>query len=67
MIIGSLLELLSIAAVPIFINLIAYTAKSMEEPIINSVVTYLNISDKTELILWGGLALLATYLIKNGY
>jgi ATP-binding cassette, subfamily B, bacterial PglK len=65
--IGSLLEVVGVGAIPGFIATIAVPEKVVEIPIIKSITELLGISTSTELLVWGAGGLLLLFVVKNSY
>jgi ATP-binding cassette, subfamily B, bacterial PglK len=67
MLVGSLLEVLGVGAIPAFVMLAASPERVQEYALVDRVVTALGLEDPRDLLLWGGAALLVIYLVKNTY
>jgi|AntDeeMinimDraft_5_1070356.scaffolds.fasta_scaffold09538_2 ATP-binding cassette subfamily C protein len=67
MLIGTILELMGIGAIPAFLSTMVSPQTILQIPVIGSVFTYYEISNAQELLLYAGLGLLLVYIIKNAY
>jgi ATP-binding cassette, subfamily B, bacterial PglK len=67
MILGGLLEIIGIGAIPVFVTLIAYPEKITQYLFAENILALFNFEDTTGLLFTGSLALLVLYILKNGF
>lgn len=67
MLIGSLLEVVGIGMIPVFISIVANPDRVLELEAIRPILDFLNIEDAEQLLVFGGIALVLTFLVKNSY
>jgi len=65
MVIGSLLDVVGVGAVPAFVAALAVPERVMAYPLVASVLTTVGISTARELVIWGGIGLIVVYVLKN--
>jgi ATP-binding cassette, subfamily B, bacterial PglK len=67
MIVGSLLEVIGIGAIPAFVALIASPEVLTQYPIAERLIAFLNIEDQAGLVIWGAGALVVIFIVKGAY
>lgn len=67
MLVAALLEIAGIGMIPGFVAIVADPVRVMEYEPVRAVLNNLGITGPEELLLWGGLALIGIYMIKNVY
>lgn len=65
MVLGSLMDVLGVGAVPAFVATLAIPEKVMAYPMVARVLDTLGITTGRELVLWGCLGLIVIYVLKN--
>lgn len=67
MVLGSLLEVLSIGAVPVLVSILADADQVLADERVAFIWEFLNIEDGRELLLFGSVFLIFAFLLKNAY
>ena len=67
MLIGALLEVVGVAAVPAFISAVLEPERLREIPGASGLIDALGLKDPGDFVIWGSLALVAVFAIKNGF
>jgi len=67
MLLGALLEVIGVAAVPAFVAAIVEPERLASLPLLGSLAAPLAGQDTGRLIIWGGLALIVIFALKNGF
>lgn len=67
MILGSLVDVVGVGAIPAFVAALAIPDKVMQLPILSSILQTLGITTAQQLVLWGALGLIVVFLVKNGF
>lgn len=67
MVIGSLLEVIGIGAVPFFVGLIADPVRLTSIPMVDRAIAFLGIETQSALVIWGAVFLVVVFAIKNAY
>lgn len=67
MIAGACLEVVGVAAVPAYVSLVAYPEKLEQIPVLYDTINRLGLTDTNDLVVWGALALILIFAIKNGF
>lgn len=67
MLLAAFLELLGIGMTQAFVAIVADTAKVLKNNQLSELFQFLNITNARDLLIYGGLALIGVYIIKNGY
>ncbi|GAA5521895.1 ABC transporter ATP-binding protein/permease [Aliifodinibius salicampi] len=67
MLIGTVLELVGIGMIPVFISAVADPGLILDHEVLGEIASYLGIVTGKQLLLYGGIALVITFLIKGLY
>src|SRR6056297_2633247 len=67
MLFAAFLEIAGIGMIPAFVAVVAVPERVLEYELIQPVLSYLNIINAEDLLIWGSVGLLFTFLIKSLY
>ncbi|HSK40180.1 MAG TPA: ABC transporter ATP-binding protein [Arenibaculum sp.] len=67
MIAGACLEVVGVAAVPAYVSLVVYPEQLARFPLLYDAIDRLGLTDTNDLVVWGALALILIFAIKNGF
>jgi ATP-binding cassette subfamily C protein len=64
---AAVLEILGLGMIPVFVTIIADPEQAGKIPVLGKWIKYLGLSSPNDLIIYGGILLIITYLLKNMY
>ncbi|HEV7372957.1 ABC transporter ATP-binding protein [Arenibaculum sp.] len=67
MIAGAGMEVVGVAAVPAYVSMVVYPEQLARFPLLQSTVERLGLTDTNSLVVWGAVALIAVFAIKNSF
>lgn len=67
MVTGAVLEVVGVAAVPAFVSAVVYPDKLAQFPVLYDTLQRLGITSTEDLVVWGAVALITVFAVKNGY
>jgi ATP-binding cassette, subfamily B, bacterial PglK len=67
MVVGALLEVIGVGAIPAFVGLISMPDRLLEYPVIARLYDTMGMESPQDLVLWGALGLIGVFVLKNLY
>lgn len=67
MMVAAALEVLGIGMIPAFVAIVASPERVLEYEPIQPLLSFLNITTPRDLLIWGSIALLGSFILKGGY
>lgn len=67
MIVGAGMEVVGVAAVPAYVSMVVYPEQIARFPVLQSVVERLGLTDTNSLVVWGAVALILVFAVKNSF
>jgi len=67
MVIGALLEVVGVSAIPLYMSAVVYPQRFMEYPVVREVLHWLGLGDTREVLVWGSMALFLVFGLKNAF
>ena len=67
MVIGALLEVVGVSAIPLYVSAVVYPERFMAYPVVGEVLHWLGLGETREVLIWGSLGLFLLFGVKNGF